>query len=313
MYVGWHEIGGKKYYFGPSGNMFKGTQIIEGKEYEFDENGALIIQGSNGGSTEPDKYVGWKKVGDTFYFYDSNGKMVTGWQDIGIFRYYFDPSGKMLTGWQTLSGSQYYFGPSGNMYIGWERIEGKIYYFDSNGVYVPNKPTTAIMGKSTTTVDKMVRLYEQSGKKYPKEVMEKGGAPDIQTFCKIYFEEAEKEGVRAEVAFAQAMLETGNLQFGGDIKPEQYNFAGLGAVGGGAAGSSFPDVRIGARAHIQHLQAYASKEPLKNPVVDPRYQFVTRGVAPYVEWLGIQENPDGKGWATAKNYGENVMKLVNKL
>ena len=31
--------------------------------------------------------------------------------------------------------------------------------------------------------------------------------------------------------------------------------------------------------------------------VDPRFKYVARGSAPYVEWLGILENPQGKGWA----------------
>ena len=47
--------------------------------------------------------------------------------------------------------------------------------------------------------------------------MKKGGAT-LEEFCQIYYEEAEKEGIKAEVAFAQAMKETGWLQFKGDVK-----------------------------------------------------------------------------------------------
>lgn len=60
---------------------------------------------------------------------------------------------------------------------------------------------------------------------------------------------------------------------------------------------------------VQHLKAYASKEALKQPVVDPRFQYVKRGSAEYVQWLGQKENPNGYGWATAKNYGNNIVKL----
>ncbi|MFR7670609.1 MAG: glucosaminidase domain-containing protein [Collinsella sp.] len=42
---------------------------------------------------------------------------------------------------------------------------------------------------------------------------------------------ASSEGVRPEVVFAQAMLETGWLQFGGSVSADQCNFAGLGATG----------------------------------------------------------------------------------
>ena len=166
----------------------------------------------------------------------------------------------------------------------------------------------SIMGKTTTTVAQMVRYFE-SRAIYPAEDLAKGGAGDILTFCQIYYEEAEAEGVRAEVAFAQAMNETGFLKFGGIVKIEQFNFAGIGALEGNASGqcASFSDVRTGVRAQIQHLKAYASNESLNNECVDPRFSLVTRGCAPYVQWLGINENPQGKGWASAKNYGYNIV------
>ena len=99
------------------------------------------------------------------------------------------------------------------------------------------------------------------------------------------------------------------MKFGGDVKKDQYNFAGIGAIGGGSSGAKFDSIRIGIRAHVQHLKAYASKEALKQPVVDPRFQYVKRGSAEYVQWLGQKENPNGYGWATAKNYGNNIVKL----
>ncbi len=167
----------------------------------------------------------------------------------------------------------------------------------------------SIMGHTTTTVDQMVRYFKNSGAVYPAEALAKGGAGDIRTFCQIYYEEATAEGVRAEVAFAQSMNETGFLKFGGIVQIEQFNFAGIGAVDGNASGqcASFPDVRTGVRAQIQHLKAYASKEDLNNVCVDPRFHLVTRECAPYVQWLGINENPYGKGWASAKNYGYNLV------
>lgn len=168
-----------------------------------------------------------------------------------------------------------------------------------------------IMGTTSTTVDKMVRLYNSSKREYP--YADNTDAPTIQQFCEIYLEEAEVEGIRGEVAFCQAMLETGYLKFGGDVKKEQYNFAGLGATGGGAQGATFPDIRTGIRAQIQHLKAYASKEELKQPCVDPRFQYVKRGTAEYVQWLGVQENPYGAGWATGADYGYKLLKLVEQL
>lgn len=173
----------------------------------------------------------------------------------------------------------------------------------------------AIMGNSTTSVDQMVRYYKASGANYPSEALEKGGAKDIETFCKLFYEEAAAEGVRAEVAFVQAMKESGWLRFGGIVKVEQFNFCGLGAtdVNGEKNSAWFEDVRTGIRAQIQHLKAYASKDALKNTCVDPRFHLVKRGCAPYVQWLGTKENPQGYGWATAQGYGISIVDMIETL
>lgn len=164
----------------------------------------------------------------------------------------------------------------------------------------------SIMGDSNTTAKKMAAWYTARGGEYPSEIYSDYGAETLQDFCKIVYEEATAEGVRAEVVFAQVCKETGFLRFGGDVEPEQCNFAGIGATGGGVQGASFDDVRTGIRAQVQHLKAYASDEPLNNECVDPRFSYVKRGTAIYVEWLGIQENPTGAGWATGKNYGYSL-------
>ncbi len=170
---------------------------------------------------------------------------------------------------------------------------------------------TPIMTTPTTSVDRMVSYYKCNAT-FPTYYQEhdteiKASSNPLQTFCQIFYDEAAAEGVDPGVVFAQAMKETGFLRFGGDVKMEQYNFCGLGATGGGAAGQVFGSVRLGVRAQVQHLKAYASQEDLKNAVVDPRFQYVTRGCATFVEYLGIQENPWGKGWATAQNYGYSIV------
>ncbi len=175
---------------------------------------------------------------------------------------------------------------------------------------------TPIMGASSTTVSQMVAYYKQSKFTYPNLALGKGGAGTLEEFCKIFLEEANAEGVRAEVAFAQSMKETGWLQFNGSIvKIDQFNFAGLGALDGNATGNcaSFKNVREGIRAQIQHLKAYASTDPLKNTCVDPRFDKVKRGCAPYVEWLGQKENPNGYGWATDPTYGSSLAGMIRKL
>lgn len=181
---------------------------------------------------------------------------------------------------------------------------------------------TKIMGTSQTNVAQMVRYYKANASGYDTfkakyegkydGSLAKGGARTIEQFAQIFYEEANAEGVKAEVAFTQCMKETGFLKYGGDVLPNQYNFAGIGATGA-VHGASFKDVRTGIRAQIQHLKAYASTIPLNNRCVDPRFNLVTRNSAPYVEWLGIQENPNGYGWATAKNYGYDIVGMGKVL
>ena len=170
----------------------------------------------------------------------------------------------------------------------------------------------AIMGSSGTTLTQMINYYNSKAI-YPTFYMY-SDAPTIMDFCRIYVEECTAEGVKPEVAFCQTMKETGFLTFGGDVSITQYNFAGLGATGNGATGDSFSSVREGVRAQVQHLKAYASTASLSYPCVDKRFSYVSRGCAPYVEWLGISENPYGKGWATAKKYGYSIVNgYISKL
>lgn len=179
-----------------------------------------------------------------------------------------------------------------------------------------------IMGTSQTTVAQMVRYYNANANGYDKfnakykskydGCLAKGGASTINQFAQIFCEEAMAEGVRAEVAFTQCMKETGFLKYGGDVIPNQYNFAGIGATGA-VHGASFSNVRMGIRAQIQHLKAYGSVSPLTSQCVDPRFNLVKCGSAQYVEWLGIKENPNGYGWATSKSYGHDIVNMVNVL
>ena len=322
MVTGWQEIGGKTYYFLEAGRMVTGSVTIDGKEYQFGEDGALDKEITPGWLNENGIYywinedgskaVGWKLIGGYWYWFAKDGKMLTGWQEIGGHKYYFLEAGRMVTGWQEIGGKTYYFLEAGRMVTGWQIIDGTRVYFDEYGCWIKSG-ITVITGISSKTKEEMISFYNKSGFSYPAEVLSEGGAPTLESFVQIYIEEAQTEGIRADIAFAQSMLETKYLQYGGDVSIEQFNFAGIGAVGGGVNGASFPDVRTGIRAHIQHLKAYANSDSLKNECVDPRFGYVKRGTAPYVEWLGIQENPEGYGWATAKNYGFSIASMLERM
>ncbi len=142
---------------------------------------------------------------------------------------------------------------------------------------------------------------------YPAAVYSSFGAPSIDEFCSIVFEEACAEGVHPEVVFCQSMIETGWLRFGGSVKAEQCNFAGIGALSTSASGTSFPDVRTGVRAQVQHLKAYASLSPLNKACVDPRFNLVERGCAPLLTDL------DGRWAVPGDGYGNRIYRLVSEL
>lgn len=214
-----------------------------------------------------------------------------------------------------------------NNYLNSDAKLQKLGVADANGIVsalgLTKKDTkTLIAGATKTNVSQMVNYFINNGGTYDKfskygtqydGILAKKGAANIEAFCQIFYEEAIVENIRPEVAFCQAMKETGFLQFGHDVKPDQCNFAGLGATGNGVAGNSFASVREGIRAQIQHLKAYATTDNLINACVDSRFNYVKRGSAPYVEWLGEKENPTGDGWATGANYGTDIVNRMNAL
>lgn len=127
--------------------------------------------------------------------------------------------------------------------------------------------------------------------------------PDI---AQLYQEEAEIEGVNPDIAFAQALLETNFFSFNSQLKPNQNNFGSLGSISGSGEFASFSSARIGVRAHIQRLKAYANEEPLMEEVVDPRFHLMTRGVASKVEQLT-------RRWSAKAKYGENILAILRRL
>ena len=320
---GWRWIDGKCYYFKSGGSMARDTWI--GDSY-VDKDGVWIK-----GKVKENEWVqvgnekwyrhadgsytrsNWEKIDGKWYFFDQNGWLKRScWVKPYDTWYYVDSEGVMQTGWLKLTEGTYYLDESGALVEGWRVIDGTMCYFRSGGS-LRCKGVTTIMGTSglgttkNTVVDKLEKMYLKSGRIYPAYYSQYGGAATIREFCEIIYEEATDENVKPEVVFGQAMKETGYLQFGGDVQIEQFNFAGLGATGNGVHGNSFANIREGIRAQVQHLKAYASKDSLNHDCVDVRFGYVNRRSAPYVEWLGIKENPNKAGWAASSEYGIDLV------
>lgn len=164
---------------------------------------------------------------------------------------------------------------------------------------------TKIMGNSAATVEQMAAYIKAKNSEIAQSVI------DMLPF---YLSEGKAEGVRGDIVFAQSCLETGNFGFPGSaVTLDQNNFCGMGVTSNGMKGNSFDTPQLGIRAQIQHLKAYASTEKLKNECIDPRFKYVTRGCAEYVEWLGQKENPNGKGWAAGVGYGAKITAILNAI
>ena len=131
----------------------------------------------------------------------------------------------------------------------------------------------------------------------------------ITQFAQYYIDEAAAEGINSDVAFAQMCLETGFLKFGGLVQPDFHNYCGLGAMDAEHPGEIFETEELGVRAHIQHLQAYATTEDitLHKELVDPRYNWVhkTKHIEDIFGLTGT--------WATDPHYGEKIDGLLTAM
>jgi hypothetical protein len=179
--------------------------------------------------------------------------------------------------------------------VGWDNPNRSVVFRSNIRPY--NSQMDQIMGNGLTTEVQLIMFIKTQDSNMINTV------PEI---AKFYREESAIEGVNHDIAFSQMCLETNFLQFGGTLKPEQNNFGGLGSLGGASESASFPTIQIGVRAHIQHLKAYASYEPLVQDIVDPRFEFVTRGIAPFVQQLSGR-------WSDDSTYGDQILALLRRL
>ncbi|MCK5116083.1 MAG: glucosaminidase domain-containing protein [Candidatus Aegiribacteria sp.] len=162
----------------------------------------------------------------------------------------------------------------------------------------PNPPLL-IMGNGLMDSEQLVSFFMENNPDADEQ--------RVARLADLYIAECAFEGVNSDVAFVQMCLETGFLRFQGLVSSEMNNFCGLGSVGPGQPGHSFPDECTGIRAHVQHLKAYGSADPLNGDLVDPRYHYVTpRGKSPDI--LGLAGT-----WAADRLYGDKLLDLLERL
>lgn len=132
-----------------------------------------------------------------------------------------------------------------------------------------------------------------------------------QELVSYYYEEGAREGIRPDVAFAQALKETGYFRYGGTVTPDQNNYCGLGTTSSTVKGVYFSSAQLGVRAHIQHLLAYASTRQPATPVVDPRYALVRSlyGSNTLNTWRDL----NGRWAVPGHTYGQSIMELFSHI
>jgi hypothetical protein len=79
----------------------------------------------------------------------------------------------------------------------------------------------------------------------------------IEVIAEATVRRSREFGFRTSIVAAQMLHETGFFRFGGQVRPEQNNYAGIGADNTGAAGASFPSEDDGVLAVACHMALYA--------------------------------------------------------
>jgi hypothetical protein len=156
----------------------------------------------------------------------------------------------------------------------------------------------SVLGPSRVDAAALAAAYRASGHE-PRLTV------PLEELTQIFMEEGQAYGVRADVAFAQTIVETAWLRFPdyGQVHWTDNNFAGIGAYDGGARGFRYPDARTGVRAQMQLLRQYADPAPLPDAITKTH----KRGAAP--SWRDM-----GNGnWATSTTYAEKVVAVYLRL
>ena len=351
LYVGWkHMPNGKWFYFDENATyplMKTGVFSTSSGSYYVDVNNGMT---SNGWIALPNNIWAWAQSSGALasgWFNTPNGKTwyfdptttehgaLFGLQSINGSYYYFDENNGLLRNQDiTLSDGRVVHadtygvlnikptdtnnGRGGNVDSdnGGDNRDANNTPTDNDSPIEPTRGNfsdrTSVLGAPLVTKEDLQRDFNKRvGSAYPAVYAEKGAATGTD-FVNQLWQAAIDEGVRPELLYAQVMIETGNLRFGGDVLPEQCNFGGMGATGDGERGLSFDTVLKGLRAQALHLRAYAGYEPLtvdpsKAREVDQRY-----GAWILAKKANIIRKLAGT-WAMDKNYAVKLVRVMNEL
>lgn len=208
--------------------------------------------------------------------------------------------------------------------------------YDWNGQvvysYVSVKPEQEVVKKEvydldfpikTKIIDKSKSVAEDELSKAIECIKKNNPDFDVE-IANTFYKLAPIYDIDPTMAISQSILETGWFKFTDSaVRPEQHNYCGLGVTSNGVGGESFNTIENGVRAQLQHLYAYGCADALpsvETEIIDPRFKYVTRGIAPYWEQLaGRWAVPgfDGDDAETSMNnettYGQKILKISKQI
>jgi murein DD-endopeptidase MepM/ murein hydrolase activator NlpD len=149
--------------------------------------------------------------------------------------------------------------------------------------------TPSILGPSTLTVADLTAWWTSADRGQPARL----NLP-IEDVIALYITEGGAEGVRGDIAFAQAVHETGYFT---NRDTAINNFAGIGHPDHAVSGRTFPDALTGVRAQIQLLKKYA----LGNDVALGRPDVAPDAGASATTWGGLAGT-----WASSTRYWTSI-------
>ncbi len=158
--------------------------------------------------------------------------------------------------------------------------------------------------ESYTPLEGEARVTVEAAQEWARE----SGAEEIFiNIAPTYWKYGELTGLRPEILYAQAAKETGFGRYGGAVKPEMNNWAGIKIKNPSGDNTedheTFATPDDGVRAHFNHMLAYTGGEPVGEP--HDRYYVVKS-----LDWAGTVKNLEALGgrWCPDLYYGYSILK-----
>jgi hypothetical protein len=186
----------------------------------------------------------------------------------------------------------------------------------------PSATPNSVMGQSRLTAAQIVAYYQA---KAPKSLPYRATGATLEQLATMFVDEGNRYDVRGDIAFAQSIIETGwfNYPDYGIVRPDNDNFAGIGACSSCGNGYQFSSALSGVRAQLQLLRNYADPTSTTLTIPDPPVpelwglnpttaasnfdHYFHKGRAP--KWTDM-----GNGnWASAPDYGTLVLQVYNEM